>query len=135
MREEYELLEPGEKRTDLENKYNALKQQVDDFEKDFNDLHNEIADAEVHNDRLLKVQLTKKVVDFTNKYKGHVCLYDYTGEKKKVYIPSFAADNILDPYGMKGLSRPDQLKDIMDDLNEVDGTFQKSSFIKPPCSE
>ena len=54
-------------------------------------------------------------------------MYNAPGKGDPISSIDIAADNLLDPYGMKGLSKADQLKDFMDDLNAVDGTFQRSS--------
>ena len=120
-------MKDGPDKDKLKRKIEQNEEKIRTFKEEFDPLYDECIGADVTNNRPLKVEITKKLMAFSDKYRGHLCMYNAPGKGDPISSIDMAADNVLDPYGMKGLSKADQLKDFMDDLNAVDGTFQRSS--------
>jgi len=126
-KEDYAKMQDGPQKEEAKAKIEATERKINTFKEEFNPLYEECINADVTNNRQLKVDITNKITGFVNNHRKHICMYDISNSKRYVYGTDVSADSVLDPYGMKGLSKADQLKDFMDDLNAVDGTFQKSS--------
>ena len=97
------------------------------LEEEYKKLREECWDVDVKGRRDLKIEITSKIKDFAERHRREAGIFDATGKQNYYTSAHMTADNVLNPYEMSGLNKADQLKGIMDDLDDVDGTFQKSS--------
>ena len=122
----------GETKAQIEKNKDILSEE--EFKRKYQKTERELSDLITKctlypvEDRNEKIRFAEEIYEFSSMHESDGSLYDKS--RLRVYFNEDSqpeAGDIVDPYNMRGSTRADQMENIMEDLDAVDGTFQHSS--------
>ena len=122
----------GETKAQIEKNKDILSE--DEFKRKYQKTGRELSDLitkctlDPAEDRNEKIRFAEEIYEFASMHETDGSLYDQS--RLRVHFAEDSqpeANDIVDPYNMRGFTRADQMENIMEDLDAVDGTFQHSS--------